>query len=176
MLDRIVRDATFGQARDQVFRTPGLDPSSAAYQHNMMGLNLVQAATDATQQNAARQNVRDTAYARKQSALGLGKGLDTTAAAGMNSAAANSMGLANMAYGQSAQQAQALGNLGAQVVNGLNGTGTNASTNNNWLGSGISTAANVGFGSSGGGISTPGLAYGLNSSGSSVGGGLLATG
>ena len=73
----------FSKARDRLTRTPGLDPSSGAYQSSLVGLDLAQAANDATQQNLARKNVTDTAYTRKQSALALGKGLDATAASGL---------------------------------------------------------------------------------------------
>ena len=69
----------FGKARDRLTRTPGLDPSSPAFTSQMAGLDLVQAATDATQQNVARKNVTDTAYARKTDALSLGKGLPAQA-------------------------------------------------------------------------------------------------
>jgi len=100
----------FSKARDRLTRTPGLDPSSGAYQSSLVGLDLAQAANDATQQNLARKNVTDTAYARKQSALGLGKGLDSTAASGMSSVASSNLSLANAMQRQSNAEAQAGGN------------------------------------------------------------------
>ena len=118
----------FSKARDRLTRTPGLDPSSAAYQSSLVGLDLAQAANDATQQNLARKNVTDTAYARKQSALGLGKGLDSTAASGMSSVASSNLSLANAMQRQSNAEAQAGGQLATGLVkatsNWLNGMNT----------------------------------------------------
>ena len=59
----------FGKMRQRLNRTPGLDPSSPAYQASMVNLDLSQAATDATMQNRARLGVRDTAYDRKRRTL-----------------------------------------------------------------------------------------------------------
>lgn len=118
----------FSKARDRLTRTPGLDPSSAAYQSSLVGLDLAQAANDATQQNLARKGVTDTAYARKQSALGLGKGLDSTAASGMSNVASSNLSLANAMQRQSNAEAQAGGQLATGLVkatsNWLNGTST----------------------------------------------------
>lgn len=118
----------FGKARERLSRESGLDPSSAAYQSSLVGLDLAQAANDATQQNLARKNVTDTAYARKQSALGLGKGLDSTAASGMSNVASSNLSLANAMQRQSNAEAQAGGQLATGLVkatsNWLNGTST----------------------------------------------------
>ena len=118
----------FSKARDRLTRTPGLDPSSGAYQSSLVGLDLAQAANDATQQNLARKGVTDTAYARKQSALGLGKGLDSTAASGMSNVASSNLSLANAMQRQSNAEAQAGGQLATGLVkttsNWLNGTST----------------------------------------------------
>ncbi len=118
----------FSKARDRLTRTPGLDPSSGAYQSSLVGLDLAQAANDATQQNLARKNVTDTAYARKQSALALGKGLDATAASGMSNVASSNLSLANAMQRQSNAEAQAGGQLATGLVkttsNWLNGTST----------------------------------------------------
>jgi len=111
----------FSKARDRLTRTPGLDPSSGAYQSSLVGLDLAQAANDATQQNLARKNVTDTAYARKQSALGLGKGLDATAASGMSSVASSNMSLANAMQRQSNAEAQAGGQLATGLVKATSG-------------------------------------------------------
>lgn len=133
----------FSKARDRLTRTPGLDPSSGAYQSSLVGLDLAQAANDATQQNLARKNVTDTAYARKQAALGVGKGLDSTASSGLGSAAGGMASLAgryasNASYNSNLaqiglqnanQQAAALGRVTDRVFssptvsNWLNGTG-----------------------------------------------------
>lgn len=105
----------YGKARERLLRTPGFDPSSAAAQAGMIGLEMAQAATDATQQNMARQGVSDTAYTRKQAALGLGNKLDSTAASGMASAASNMAQRANMLQSQAnASKAQA-SDVGGQI-------------------------------------------------------------
>jgi len=120
----------FSKARDRLTRTPGLDPSSGAYQSSLVGLDLAQAANDATQQNLARKNVTDTAYVRKQSALALGKGLDATAASGLASSASSNLSLAQAGNQQANQQAAALGRITDRIIssptvsNWLNGTST----------------------------------------------------
>lgn len=120
----------FSKARDRLTRTPGLDPSSGAYQSSLVGLDLAQAANDATQQNLARKNVTDTAYSRKQSALALGKGLDATAASGLASSASSNLALAQAGNQQAGQQAAALGRTTDRIIssptvsNWLNGTST----------------------------------------------------
>ena len=92
----------------------------------MAQLNLSQAATDAGQQNLARKNVTDTAYARKQSALGLGKGLDTTASSALSSSANTNLSLANASQAQANRQASALGNVADKVFS--------SGAIQNWLG------------------------------------------
>ena len=123
----------YSKARDRIGRTPGLDPSSGAYQANMIGLDLAQAASDATQQNQARKNVSDTAYARKVDALSLGKGLPATATAGLSSAASQSQSLANQSYALANKQASGFGTGVSNILN--------AATNSGWLGNTSSTAS-----------------------------------
>lgn len=125
----------FSKAREQLGRSPGLDPSSPAYQASMVGLNLAQAATDATQQNLARKNVSDTAYARKVSAVGLGKGLDTTAASGAASAASTNLRLADAGTRNAANEAAGISGVFGKVGNGL--------SKMNWSNGGAGTASTV---------------------------------
>lgn len=73
----------FGLARDRLSRTPGLDPSSAAYASSVAGLDMQQAAAGAVGQNAARNRVDDMGWARRTDALSLGKGLPAQASAGL---------------------------------------------------------------------------------------------
>lgn len=101
----------FGLARDRLSRTPGLDPSTPAFAKGMLDLDLAQAASGATQQNAARRAVKDSAWNKKVSALGLGKGLDTTAASGLASAAAGNRQMAVIGMDQANMQARAAGNV-----------------------------------------------------------------
>lgn len=114
----------FGKARAQLTRTPGLDPSSGAYQAGLTGLGLAEAANGAVAQNAARQGVKDQAYTMKTNALNLGKGLAGTASAGLGSVASSSLAQANASQTQANGQAAALG----QVVNRV------MPSVSNWLG------------------------------------------
>lgn len=106
----------YGKARDRLGRTPGLDPSSGAYASSIVGLDNSQAAADAVGQNAARNRVKDMAWARRTGALSLGKGLPAQASAGLATAGYQSAGLANAQYGRSANEAAGIGKL---VSNGL---------------------------------------------------------
>lgn len=116
----------FSKARDRMSRTPGLDPSTPGAQANLAGLDLAQAATDATQQNAARQKVKDTAYARKTDALSLGKGLPAQATSALSNAASNSLAQAQFGQTQANNQAAAFGNVANRVMT--------SPTVSNWLG------------------------------------------
>lgn len=102
----------FGKARDTLSRTPGLDPSSAAYAAGLTGLETNEAAAGAVAQNKARQNVQDQGWARRTDALSLGKGLPAQASAGLSSSAAISSGLAAQQGAQAAGIANNVGNLG----------------------------------------------------------------
>lgn len=121
----------YAKARDRMTRTPGLDPSSGAYQAGVVGLDLAQAATDATQQNAARQKVKDTAYARKTDALSLGKGLPASASSMLATSANNSLSMANAGQAQANAQAGAFGRITDRVFS--------SPSVSNWLGN-VSTA------------------------------------
>jgi len=107
----------YGKARDRLSRTPGLDPSSGAYQASMVGLDLSQAAADATQQNAARNRVDDLSYARMQDAVALGKGLPSSAASQLASSASGSMALARYNQGQADNTAASFGRITDRVMN-----------------------------------------------------------
>ena len=109
--------SAYGKMRDRIARTPGLDPSSAAFQSAMVGLDMSQAAMDATMQNRARLRVRDTAYDRKRTALALGKGLDATAAAGAGNSARTLGNIASNQYEQASEAASGLGKLTSNLIN-----------------------------------------------------------
>lgn len=116
----------FSKARDRLSRTPGLDPSTPGAQASMTGLDLAQAATDATQQNAARQKVKDTAYARKTDAISLGKGLPAQASSALSTSANNSLAMAQFNQGQANAGAAAAGRVVDRVFS--------SPTVSNWLG------------------------------------------
>lgn len=108
-------NSQFGLARDRLSRQPGFDPSSAAAQSSMVGLELSQAASGATAQNAARRNIRDTAWARKVDAMSLGKGLPAQASS-MLSSSANTMGnIASNQYGLADSQARNAGRVADRI-------------------------------------------------------------
>jgi hypothetical protein len=109
----------FGNARDRLTRTPGLDPSSAAYTASLADLDRTQAAADAVAQNGARKKVEDTAWARKSDMLSLGKGLPAQAASTLASASGAFTNQANAAYTRGANEAAGLGALGRDVTKGL---------------------------------------------------------
>lgn len=116
----------FGLARERLSRQPGFDPSSAAAQSSMVGLELSQAAAGATGQNAARRNIRDTAWARKVDAMSLGKGLPAQASS-MLSSSANTMGnIASNQYGLADSQARNAGRIADRIFS--------MPATSNWLG------------------------------------------
>lgn len=135
----------FGKARDRLTRTTGLDTSSPAYTSSLLGLDMAQAATDATQQNAARQKVTDTAYARKTDALSLGKGLPANASSALATSANSNLSLAyvnqRQANAEAVERGQALKQIGNSASNWLNGTGGNQGL------SGVQAGSSAGNGS-----------------------------
>ena len=143
-------NSQFGLARDRLMRQPGFDPSSAAAQAGMVGLELSQAASGAVGQNAARRNVRDTAWARRVDALGLGKGLPANASSMLNQSA-NTMGnIAANEYSLADSQSRTAGRVMDRVFS--------TPTVSNWLGNtGRAAFSQTGVGASGFGS---GLAYG----------------
>lgn len=126
----------FGRARERFMRQPGLDPSSPAYANNLASLELAQAATDATQQNAARQRIKDTAFSRKTDALSLGKGLPASASATLGAATNSNLALANLGMNQAQQTNQQNGVISSAVGNLVNRfvTPDNVGKFGSWIG------------------------------------------
>lgn len=124
--------AQYGKARDRLTRTPGLDPSSAAYTTSMAGLDMNQAAADAVGQNAARNRIKDMGWARRTDALSLGKGLPAQASAGLSSVAARNAAASQSAYAnglaQSNQNSAAIGQLVSRGINAWQGSGNGSGT------------------------------------------------
>jgi hypothetical protein len=119
-------NSQFGLARERLSRQPGFDPSSAAAQSSMVGLELSQTAAGATSQNTARRNIRDTAWARKVDAMSLGKGLPAQASSMLNSSA-NTMGnIAANQYSLADSQARNAGRVADRIFS--------TPTVSNWLG------------------------------------------
>ncbi|WP_458763674.1 hypothetical protein [Cupriavidus basilensis] len=134
----------YGNARDRLSRTVGLDPTSPAYTASMAGLDRSQAASDAVAQNTARKQVQDTAWARKSDMLSLGKGLPASAATTLGAASAASSAQANTAYNRSANQAAGLGAVTRDVIGGLSSAWNSANTPG--LGSGTFGGSSSGYG------------------------------
>ena len=127
----------YDKARQQMQRTPGLDPSSGAFAAGLAGLEMNRAASSASAQNAARKQVEDTAYARKHTAVGLGKGLDTAASSALGGLTNYHANQAQQQQQNSMQYAGALGRVTERSINGL--------SNSNWLGGGAAPqTANAG--------------------------------
>jgi hypothetical protein len=112
-------NAQFGAAKDSLARTPGMDPSSGAYQAGMTGLGLQQAASSAAAQNTARQNVQNQGIAMQENALSLGKGLPATASASAGSAASGLSSLSNSVARQNAATGSGIGSAVNTIANGV---------------------------------------------------------
>lgn len=119
-------NAQFGKARQRLLRTPGLDPSSAAFATGMVNMDLAQAAAGANSQNAARDRLTDAAWARRTDALSLGKNLPAQASSTLGAAANNN--LTQSAYNQ--QQANSQGRaIGGIVSKGFDAWGKSNNSN-----------------------------------------------
>lgn len=88
----------FGKMYDRLGRVPGLDPSSAAATTALAGLNLGQGLADVQAQNAARNNVRDTAYQRKAMTVGIGRGIPGLSMDGLGDASRNLLSISNSQF------------------------------------------------------------------------------
>jgi hypothetical protein len=111
--------SSFANQRDQSARnlaSMGVDPSSGAWANQDSKMRMAQAAAGAGAQNAARLNVENMGFARKQDAISIGKGMPGTASASAAQAGAT--------YGQSAQNQAAQNkvdsaNIGSAVQGGI---------------------------------------------------------
>jgi hypothetical protein len=103
-------------AKSRLQRTPGMDPSSAAAVTATTDMDLKGAALGASEQNKARENIANQAYARKQDAVALGKGLVSTASSGLASAAAGATASANAATASANQTASGIGALASSAI------------------------------------------------------------
>lgn len=156
--------AAYAGARDELNRTPGLDPNSQQYLRTKANIELAEAASSAAGQTAAREGVKKTGAAMLQDAASLGKGVSGNALASLNAA---SGGASNYAAAASNRAAGASSGLG-QMAGGLYQSGAFNAIGNMFspsapsqyaLSSGSGTTAVNGVGlTSGGG-------YGLSSGG-----------
>lgn len=105
----------FASARDQLKRTPGLDPNSQQYLREAAKLNLAEAASSAAGQTAARESVEKTGAAMLQDASSLGKGIASSATSQLNNVA---NGIGSQAS-TAANQASAAASGAGQMIGGL---------------------------------------------------------
>jgi len=101
----------FGKMYDRIGRTPGLDPSSPAYTAAAANLNLGQGLADVGAQNAARQDIRDTAFQRKAAVVGIGREIPGLSISGSGDASRNLMNISNSQFSK--------GVVGLSAVTGL---------------------------------------------------------
>lgn len=139
----------FDSQKASLARTPGMDPSSGAYQAGMTSLGLQEAASGATAQNAARTNVQNTAFTRELNAQGMGSNVAASAAGAASGAAYSNMGLSNMEYGRANNTAAGFGNMISGVANGVGNWATKGSV------PGISSVTNPAYQQSYSGFDNP---------------------
>lgn len=154
----------FASAKDELNRTPGLDPNSQQYLRTKAKIELAEAANSAAGQTAARENVEKTGAAMLQDAASLGKGVSGNAVASLNAAASGASNYANSTANRAGASSSGVG----QMVGGLYQSGAFNAIGNMFspsapsqyaLSSGSGTTAVNGIGlASGGG-------YGLSSGG-----------
>lgn len=92
--------SAFSGLREQLSRTPGLDPSSTKYLNTVAKLGLQEAAQGAAAQTGARRNTDAVGQAMKRDAVSLGKGLPGTSAAALQGAALTAGATVNSTQGQ----------------------------------------------------------------------------
>lgn len=109
----------FGKMYDRLGRVPGLDPSSAAYHTSLAGLNLGQGLADVAAQNAARQNVRDTAYQRKAMTVGIGRGIPGLSMDGLGDSSRNLLSVSNSQFSKGLQSLGAVTDMVGSAASGF---------------------------------------------------------
>lgn len=116
--------SAFAKQRDESNRqmaSMGIDPSSSAWANRDTKMRMGEAAASAGAQNAARRNVENMGYARKQDAISIGKGMPGTASASMAQSGSQYGQIANAQLQQDQNDASAVGNTvgGAAAVYGM---------------------------------------------------------
>lgn len=87
----------FANAREQLAKTPGLNPNSQQYLREANKLAIAEAAASAAGQTAARENTQKTGAAMLQDAAAMGKGQQGNAMNSLNAAANGASGAASAA-------------------------------------------------------------------------------
>lgn len=105
----------FASAKEELNRTPGLDPNSQQYLRTKAKIEMTEAATSAAGQTAARENVEKTGAAMLQDAASMGKGVSGNAVASLNAAASGATNYANA----TGQRADSMAGGTGQMIGGL---------------------------------------------------------
>lgn len=156
----------FASAKDELNRTPGLDPNSQQYLRTKAKIELAEAANSAAGQTAARENVEKTGAAMLQDAASLGKGMSGNAVASLNAAAGGASNYASAAANRASSASSGVG----QMVGGLYQSGAF-----NAIGNMFAPSAPSQYALSSGSIQAPAGGLGLGPSsgtGLSLGGGV----
>lgn len=102
-------------SRNRNLQRMGINPNSGAYAENTRKSAIAKAVAKANSQNTARETAEQMDYSQKVAAVGLGKGLPSSAAGLMSSASSNyanqasAYGLNAQMYGQQASGAVQMG-------------------------------------------------------------------
>lgn len=146
-------DSQFANAKSQLERTPGMDPSSGAYQAGMTNIGLQQAASSAATQNNARTTTENQGIGMEEAAMNVGNGLSASANQAGSSAGNNLTGLSNLVNGQNTQSANSIGSAAQGVANGVTSFMNNGSGSGSYnFTTGISSS-DPSYGVSAGGLS-----------------------
>lgn len=157
----------FAGAREQLAKTPGLNPNSQQYLREANKLAIAEAASSAANQNAAREGVEKTGAAMLQDAASLGKGMSSNAMSSLNAAASGTAAQANTAASNAAAARNNVGGAFSAIgglyksgaFDGLSNLFSPAPVSQYSLSTGVGSSAVDGVGlTSGGG-------YGLSSGG-----------
>jgi len=125
----------FANAREQLAKTPGLNPNSQQYLREANKLAIAEAAASAAGQTAAREQTQKTGAAMLQDAAAMGKGQQGNAMNSLNSAASGANSIAGAANSSAASAANNVGGA-FQAVGGLYKSGAFdglASKVNSWF-------------------------------------------
>ena len=109
----------FGKMYDRLGRVPGLDPSSPAYHAALAGLNLGQGLADVAAQNAARNDIRDTAYARKAGSVAVGRGIPGVSISGLGDASRNLLNVSNSQFNKGLATFGAIKDTAKDLASGI---------------------------------------------------------
>lgn len=140
-------DAQYGSAKAQLQRTPGMDPSSGAYQAGMTNLGISQAASSATAQNAARATTQNQGIGMQEAAMNVGINEPAQAASAAGSAGYGLSSLSNSVNNQNTATGTAIGGAVQSVANGVTSyVNSNPTSSGYNFNTGFSTPTSTSYG------------------------------